>query len=427
MNPLFRPQVLAKVTDPDQLDQALRLVRPRHLLGFGIVTAVLLAGLVWSLIATAPILATGPGLLLFASGVSAVTARNAGHVEQILVQPGERVNADTPIAHIRNPERLDELSAAEAEYREAQDLYEYLLEEFNAQDRLQADLLLRMSTATTERILALETLTNSLAKLQAGESNLRKKGVISEGDFFETETKLAETANDLAMARSRITELTLDKEQQSAQRQQRLAEQRIRAQNLARRVENLRLAYERDRVILANSPGTLAEIVIDVDDPVIPGQIIARLTLDQGADRGLIVIAYLPAAEGKKVKPGMIARVAPSTVKFEFDGYALGRVTRVANLPASREALLRRLRNTVLVEDILKVGTPFEIEVRLQTDPATFSGYAWTSGDGPDILLEPGTLARTQVVVDRIHLISLLFPAMDYVYGWVKEGLVNLR
>ena len=93
---------------------------------------------------------------------------------------------------------------------------------------------------------------------------------------------------------------------------------------------------------------------------------------------------------------------------------------RVSELPASREALLRRLRNAVLVDDLLKNGAPVEIEVALQPEAAAPSGYAWTSGVGPDIRLEPGTLARTQVVVERIHLISLLFPAMDYVYGWFK-------
>lgn len=116
----------------------------------------------------------------------------------------------------------------------------------------------------------------------------------------------------------------------------------------------------------------------------------------------------------------MSARVSPSTVKFELEGYILGRVIRVAELPASREGLLRRLKNAVLVEEILKAGTPFEVEVELQRDAKTPSGYAWTSGEGPDIRIEPGTLARTEVVVERIHIISLIFPAMDYVFGWFK-------
>jgi len=148
--------------------------------------------------------------------------------------------------------------------------------------------------------------------------------------------------------------------------------------------------------------------------------VIARLLVADAGEVRLTAIAYLPGAEGKKVKANMSARVAPSTVKVELEGYVLGRVIRVAELPASREGLLRRLKNTVLVEEILKAGAPFEIEVDLQRDATTPRGYAWTSGEGPDIRIEPGTLARTEVVVERIHIISLIFPAMDYVFGWFK-------
>lgn len=170
VNPLFRPQALAKVTDPDQLDQSLRLVRPCHLLGFGVVAVVLGAGLAWSLIATAPVKVSGPGVLLSPAGVAAVTTRDTGNIDQLLVRPGDRVVPDQPLALIRSPERIDELRAAEEEASEAQALYQALAEEFAAQDRLQADLLARMTAATAERIQSLEVLVESLTKQRAGEA-----------------------------------------------------------------------------------------------------------------------------------------------------------------------------------------------------------------------------------------------------------------
>jgi HlyD family secretion protein len=420
LNKSFRPQALAHVTDPDQLDQALHLVRPRHLLGFGVVFAVLLAALVWSLFATAPVKSDGQGVLLSPAGVAAITARDAGQIAELLVQPGEHVQADQAVAVIHNPARIDALRAAEAEYREAQDLYDTLAAEFASQDRLQADVLHRVGQAAAERMRTLDVLLVSLRKRRVGEAGLREKGMISERQLFETETQLAQTEHELATARNRITELALELEQQVARRQQELAEQRIRAQSLKRRAENLDRDYERNRQVRATIAGTLAEFAVDLDDSVASGQIIARLSLDGDTRGGLTAVAYLPAADGKKVKPGMVAHVVPSTVRFELDGYLLGHVSRVADLPASREALMRRLRNAVLVDEILEAGTPFEIEVELQTDPSTPSGYAWTSGVGPNIRLESGTLARVEVVVERVHLIRLLFPAMDYVYGWLK-------
>lgn len=417
---LFRPQALAKVTDPDQLDQALRVVRPRHVLGFGVVAVVMVIGLIWSVISTAPVKVGGPGVLLSPSGVASVTAPAAGRVDQLFVQPGDQVTVDQPIALLRDPEQLDQLRAAEDETREVQERYQALQEEFTAQDRLQADLRSRLRTAYADRIAALEAQTTTLAKRYEGEAKLRERGIVSGVNLFQTETELAQVQNELATVRNRINELALDYEQQVAKRRQELAELRIRVQNLMRRAANLRREYERNRQVRATTAGAIAEIGVDVDDPVTSGQVIARLLVADAGEVRLTAIAYLPGAEGKKVKAGMSARVAPSTVKVELEGYVLGRVIQVAELPASREGLLRRLKNAVLVEEILKAGTPFEVEVDLQRDATTPSGYAWTSGEGPDIRIEPGTLARTEVVVERIHIISLIFPAMDYVFGWFK-------
>jgi HlyD family secretion protein len=420
MNPLFRPQALAKVSDPDQLDQALRIVRPQHVLGFGVVATVMIAGLIWSVISTAPVKVGGPGVLLSPSGVASVTAPDAGHIERLFVRPGDQVKVDQPIALIRRSAQLDELRAADEEAREVQDRFQALQAEFAAQDRIQADLLARTRAAYENRVANLGTQSATLAKRREGESKLRDQGILSALSLFETETQLAQVNNELATARNRITELALEREQQAGKQRQELADLRIRAQSLTRHADNLRREYERDRQVMSTTAGAIAEIGVDVDDPVVAGQVIARLLVNDAGEARLTAIAYLPAAEGKKVKAGMAARVSPSTVKFELEGYILGRVIRIAELPASREGLLRRLKNAVLVEEILKAGTPFEVEVELQRDATTPSGYAWTSGEGPDIRIEPGTLARTEVVVERIHIISLIFPAMDYVFGWFK-------
>ncbi len=267
MNPLlFRPQALAKVTDPDHLDQALRVVRPRHVLGFGVVAVVMVVGLIWSVISTAPVKVGGPGVLLSPSGVASVTAPAAGRVDQLFVQPGDQVTVDQPIALLGDPEQLDQLRAAEDETREVQERYQVLQEEFTAQDRLQADLRSRLRTAYANRIAALEAQTMTLAKRYGGEAKLRERSIVSGVNLFQTETELAQVQNELATVRNRINELALDYEQQVAKRRQELAELRIRAQNLTRRAANLRREYERNRQVRATTAGAIAEIGGDVDD-----------------------------------------------------------------------------------------------------------------------------------------------------------------
>jgi HlyD family secretion protein len=349
-----------------------------------------------------------------------VTAPDAGNVDRIFVKPGDRVTAGQSIALIRRPARLDELLTAQDEAKAGHDRHQTLEQEVAAQDRLQANLLTQTRKTNEDRIQSLEAQKATLAQRLQGEAELRANGMFSAVKLFETETQLAQINNEIATTRNRQSELALNYEQQAGRRRQDLADRRNSAQNLARRAENLRREYERDRQVLASSAGIVAEIGVNLDDPVSPGQVIVRLLADHVGDVELTAVVYLPAAEGKKVKAEMAALVTPSTVKVELEGYVMGRVLRVSELPASREGLLRRLKNAAQVEEILKGGTPFEVEIALQRDATTPSGYAWTSGQGPDISIEPGTLVRGEVVVSRVHIISLVFPAMDYVFGWFK-------
>ena len=83
MQQIFRSKAIAKISNPDQLDQALQIIRPAHWLGFGFVLLVILSAFVWSLIATAPVKVKGPGVLLSAGGVASVSTRGSGRLEMI--------------------------------------------------------------------------------------------------------------------------------------------------------------------------------------------------------------------------------------------------------------------------------------------------------------------------------------------------------
>ncbi|MFA5626439.1 MAG: NHLP bacteriocin system secretion protein [Thiohalomonadaceae bacterium] len=420
MNPLFRQQALAKVTNPDQLDQTLRVVRPRHVLGFLLILLIMLAGLIWSVLSTAPIKASGPGVLLSSSGVAAITAQDTGHVDQLLVKAGDQVVVGQIVARIRHPERKDGMLAAIEEAHALENQHRTLQAEISIQDRMQAELIEQMRQAQKDRLISLEEQRQALAQRRESEATLRAKGIITAVNLFETEAQLAQVSNEIAITKNRLFELSLTLEQEASRRHQELTSLRLNVENASRRADNLRSGYERDRLAVADSAGTVAELAVDVNDPVVAGQVIARLLADNVGENGLTAIAYLPASEGKKIKEGMPALVTPSTVKVELEGYVRGQVVRVSELPATREGLMRRLKNAAQVEEIFKAGAPFEVEIKLQLDSSTTSGYAWTSGKGPDLQLEPGTLARTEVVVGRVHIISLVFPAMDHVLGWFK-------
>ncbi|MFE8033729.1 NHLP bacteriocin system secretion protein [Thiohalocapsa marina] len=417
----FRTQALAKVSNPDQLDQALQIIRPVHRLGYGFVLLVVLTALLWSLIATAPVKVHGPGVLLSAGGVRVLTTQGAGRLQQWLVDVGDRVKPGQQVAILVNLDQLDALNRAKAAAREARDLYELLEKEFAVQDKAAEDLFRRSTQATEARIRSLQKLAATLQRRKEGEARLFKDGMVSGVELYDTESRLADTDNEIALARNQLVQLSVDQQRERDQRDQQLTDQRIKMMMLEREARDQHDEYERARVVTATKAGTIATLDVDIGNQVPLGQQVATLIVEGSRKLGLESFSYITASEGKKVEAGMEAQVSPSTVKPELDGYLLGTVKRVSPLPENRASLMRRLGNALLVDQLLKGGAPIEVLIELRPDETTPSGYAWTSGTGPDLQLQPGTLTESAVVVDRIHLISLLLPAMQYVYGWLEH------
>jgi len=292
MNPmLFRPQAIAKVTDPDQLDQALAVVRPRHLLAMAVVLAGVAIGLIWSIIATAPVIAAGQGVLQSTAGVAMVTADGNGHIETLLVQPGDLVEAEQVVATIRQPERLDALRAADQEAKDVAERYQLMETEHAEQDQLEQDLVTRSRASYEERITSLKSQLTTLRKRRTAQAKLEEKGLVSALTVFDTEQLLTQIEQELSTARNRISELGLEQERDAAMRRQERSRLRIQLKNLQRRADNLRRDYERDGQILAQRAGAVAELGVDINDAVAPGQFIARLLVEDARDAPLTAVA----------------------------------------------------------------------------------------------------------------------------------------
>lgn len=205
--------------------------------------------------------------------------------------------------------------------------------------------------------------------------------------------------------------------------------------------------------ISATAAGQLSDIYVDVGGVVEEGQVIARILDEitsenvpvvsavsgrileihaepQSAVRvgdllisleptgleviGLQAIIYLPATEGKKVRPGMQVQIAPTTVRAEETGVLLGWVTRVGEFPSSAAGMLRLLKNNDLVQRFFSLtgGAPIEVRVDLVPSRETLSGYKWSSPQGAGVEVESGTLFEADIVLDRRRPIDLIIPGL---------------
>lgn len=171
------------------------------------------------------------------------------------------------------------------------------------------------------------------------------------------------------------------------------------------------LLNDSGQTISVNSPytGRILELKIDIGSMVERGTALASLEFT-GNDVRLETILYLSPTDGKQVSPGMEVQIVPSTVRQEEYGYLRGLVSTVGDFPATYEGIFRTLGSDDLVQ-AMNIGTaPIEIHVELLANPATVSGYQWSSPAGPPLTIQSGTLATATIITGSLRPIHFIFP-----------------
>ncbi|MCI0398570.1 MAG: NHLP bacteriocin system secretion protein [Chloroflexi bacterium] len=156
--------------------------------------------------------------------------------------------------------------------------------------------------------------------------------------------------------------------------------------------------------------GRVLEVKVDQGYLVDRGTTLLNMELT-GDDVKLEAVMYLPLADGKKIQPGMDVQLSPSTVRQEAYGFMLGKVASVGTFPSTYQGILRTLGSDDLVQ-ALNIGVaPIEVHVELTPDPATTSGYRWSSPEGPPTTVESGTLGTATVITGRQRPINYILPS----------------
>jgi HlyD family secretion protein len=151
--------------------------------------------------------------------------------------------------------------------------------------------------------------------------------------------------------------------------------------------------------------------MLAVEGQYVPmGQTVSTVSKDA---QDHVVVAFLPADQGKRVEPGMNAAIIPSTAKVEEYGTMSGRVLSVSERSVSSAELTVYLQNDQLVSFFSSEGQPIEVVIDVFEDSSTPSGFRWDIGTGPPFAITLGTLAEVQVTLKEQTPISMLFPIFE--------------
>ncbi len=406
---IFRKVALERLSSPEQLDQLVQVTNPRGWLALGALGVMLLAAVGWGIWGSIPTEATGSGILIRQGGVSDLVAAANGQVEEILVKVGDMITKGQTVARIRQDVIVRQIRDNQAKLAILRSEYQETLRASEEQQRLQGRDLAQQRANLERTIQALEKDMTLLTERMEAERKLLDDGLITKQAFLTTQQTLNSKRDDLATQRLQLNGLDLKGLEDAQQLRDQLKARQAAIRDLELDTRELNAKLTENVSVVSSYSGRVLEILADRGDVVNPGAPILSVEV---VSEDLMAVLFVPASSGKRVQPGMVVQVAPSTVKREEYGAILGRVTWVADFPSTSRGMTRLLGNEALVNKLMTEGPPIQVDVALERDPSTPTGFRWSSSRGPAVKISSGTLADGSVVVSRDRPIRLVIPTL---------------
>jgi HlyD family secretion protein len=411
--PLYRASAVARASDPEQLDRLLVVTGRPTWAALAGVWLVLGFVAIWSVAGRVPTTVEGSGLLLNAAGLREVSALAAGVVEALPVAVGDTVVPGTVLARLRQPLLEEQVAQADRRVRtlreEAATREAFVARgaalETDRLDAARADLERRQRTLT-ER-------TRFLEGRVAAEREARALGLVTESSVQASVAALEAARGELASVALDLQQNALRRVQAADENVERVTEVRRRLDDAERDLAALRLSLAQSGEVISPHRGTVREIRSAAGQLVAAGQPLLSVEPIGASVQG---VAYV-ARDAKRIAPGMRVRVSPAAVPQEEYGYLVGTVRAVSTQPATLAGMAKTLGSDVLVQQLAMQGASFLVELDLEVDATTPSGYRWSSREGPPLRIGSGSAIRIEVEVQRRRPIELVVPFLRRVVG----------
>lgn len=406
---IFRKVALERLSSPEQLDQLLQVTDPKGWLALGALGTILVSALAWGIWGAIPSESTGEGILLRSGGLSDLVAPSAGQIEEVLVSAGDVIEKGQPVAGMRQEELQRQIADRQAKMA---DLRTELLERqrySTEQERLRARDLAQQRANLELSIKTLDTEVDLLRRRLEDQEALLADGLVTKQTVVATQQELNAKRDQREAKRLELNGLESKRLESSQQLAQELETRQRALRDLELERRELEAKLKENRQILSPHAGRVVEMLVNRGDVVSPGTAVLSLEV---ITEDLVAVLFVPASAGKRVRAGMPVRVSPSTVKREEYGSMLGTVTSAAAFPATQRGMTKLLGNDALVTKLMEAGPLIQVDVALLQDPATPTGYRWSSSRGPTLEISSGTLATGDVIVKEDRPISLVIPTL---------------
>jgi HlyD family secretion protein len=461
-----RQEAVQRLSSPEQLDQLVEVVERKAWLPLGTIGFLLIVALLWSVFGRLPLNVNGQGVLIRPRRIVQFQAPSAGRILTLNLQPGAEIHRGDLLGTIdqsglqqelqQQRDKLAELSSQTQQtsglqrqqialQRRTLQQQRITLERTLEDARALAPILqdkgltaLRQNRAGMElRLSQMQSQLPTLAQRVESRRQLLEAGAISQDALLQVQQEYFDRVGQVADLEAQLQQLNvkeLEIEQQYLQNQgsikqtqndlqdlatqeaklaQQEAEQTFNQQNqlneVKQRIAQLELQLATQGKIISTYEGRVLEVTAVSGQIIEAGGRIGSIQAENPAEQ-IVSLTFFADRDGKQIEPGMSAQVTPSIAKRERFGGMVGEVTDVAPFPVTSQNIATLVGNPELAKQLAGDSAPVQIIIQLKPDANTYSGYAWTSSDGPNQKLSSGTTASVQVRVGEIAPIAYIIP-----------------
>lgn len=469
---MFRQESLERLSSPEQLDQMMRVVSPKAWLPLTTIGFLVITAASWSVFGRIPITVSGKAVLIRPRNVVPLQAINEGQILRLNIKPGDTIKKGEIIGRIDQPQIKQQLSQEENKLNQLLDQNKETSQvekqglELQLQNLVKQREDLMSNLAATQKfrpvvrdkslgsiqkrkeslelsLMQARNLTPKLRqRLKIRERLFREEKAITEDLVLQVEQQLNENLtkiselqaqlkdldrqvteaesqnlqniNSIQQINTQIQELDVRKSQLNQQKLEKKLQKENQAREIKRNIARLRLELNQKSKIISKYDGRIIEV------PVNPGQAVSGGTRLASIDIGdpkakLMSVMYFADKDGKQVKQGMTVQVTPSTVKRERYGGIIGKVTKITPFPVTNQDMTAVIGNENIANSIAQSisssgGSTVQMVAEMTANPQNPSGFKWSSSDGPNLKISPGTTAQARVVIGELAPISYIIP-----------------
>jgi HlyD family secretion protein len=410
---IYRKVALERMSSPEQLDRLLHVTSPKSWLALFALVALLGVAVAWGFMGQLATSVPGAGVLIRSGGVQSVVPLGAGQVLEIKVRVGDHITVGQVIGTVAQPSLLERIRGARARLDDALKEKDQVFQVRSDNARLQLEFLKRQRANLELEIEDLRKQVKMVEEQIPVDEELLSKGLITRQQVYQTRQKLIAIQTDISSRQAQLTQVDASVYQAEKGSVEANLVNENKITDLKREVRTLEIQLATESKVVSPYAGQVLEVKVSPGALVQVGTPVLSLHPDV---EKLEALVYVPAAKAKEVRAGMDAEISPTTVKREEFGFIRGKVSGVSEYPATEEALMRIYENAPLVRSLGAGGPVTEVRVDMQSDPATPSGFRWSSPQGAPVKLSGGTMCLAEIVTRRQKPIDMVFP-------YVKEKM----